>query len=191
VEFGDRPQDAYTLGVKCAVILVGFMGAGKTTVGQILAENLGWAFVDLDDRIREREKRSVPEIFRDSGEEHFRRVETECLRDMLPAPGTGVLAAEEKPVVLALGGGAFVQRRNAELIRQSKLPVVFLDASPETLFRRCAPHADERPLLADENQFRQLYESRREDYMKAGVRIDTTALTPAQVAKEIASRLDL
>lgn len=172
------------------------MGAGKTTVGKLLAEGLGWEFVDLDDRIREREQRSVPEIFRDSGEEHFREVETDCLREVLaktrrPSTGTDVLARDDRGLVLSLGGGAIVQPQNADLIRGAEIPVIFLDASPETLFRRCAPQAGARPLLADENQFRQLYESRWEGYMKAGVRIDTAALTPAQVAKEIARVLDL
>ena len=218
-----------------AIILVGFMGAGKTTVGRLLARRLRWQFVDLDDRICDSERRSVPEIFRDSGEEHFRRVESECLREVLENPGSLRFAqgqastrtrhanpgpADSLPaasslgmtprtgLVVALGGGAFVQSQNAELIRQSKVPVVFLDAAPDTLFRRCAPQigddtpsgaetaragdpVNERPLLADENQFRQLYESRREGYMEAGVRVDTTALTPGQVADEIAFRLDL
>jgi shikimate kinase len=224
--------------VTTAIILVGFMGAGKTTIGRLLARRLRWQFVDLDDRICDSERRSVPEIFRDSGEEHFRRVESECLREVLENPGSstrtrhanpkpgdslpaasslGMTTGEEASslgmtpsagLVLALGGGAFVQPQNAELIRQSKVPVVFLDAAPDTLFRRCAPQfgddtpsrtetaragdpVNERPLLADENQFRQLYESRREGYMAAGVRVDTTALTPGQVADEIAIRLDL
>jgi shikimate kinase len=94
-------------------------------------------------------------------------------------------------LVLALGGGAFVQPQNAEAIRRSEIPVVFLDAEPETLFRRCIALAAERPLLADQNQFRQLYEARHEGYMTAGVRVDTTALTPGQVAEEVARRLDL
>ena len=159
------------------------MGAGKTTVGRLLARRMKWQFIDLDDRIREREQRSIPDIFRDSGEPHFRKIETECLAALLEH-------ALDK-TVLALGGGAFVQPGNAQIIRQSAIPVVFLDASPDTLLRRCAPQVGERPLLASENQFRQLYESRREGYMTAGLRVDTTALTPEQVADEIATRLDL
>src|SRR4051812_15009949 len=109
------------------------MGAGKTTVGQILARRLGGTFVDLDHVVGEQEGRSIPEIFRDSGETHFRQVETECLRVLLRnAPSE---------TVLALGGGAFVQGQNAEIIRQSKVPTIFLDASPQVLYSRCAPLA--------------------------------------------------
>jgi shikimate kinase len=169
--------------VTSVVVLVGFMGAGKTSVGRILAGRLRWKFVDLDDRICEREARSVPEIFRDSGEDYFRRVETDCLRELLEE--------KEKRVVIALGGGAYVQARNVQLLAAAGVPVIFLDADPDELYRRCLPHAPTRPLLADENQFRQLYEARREGYMKAGVRIDTTALAPEQVADEVARRLDL
>ena len=191
----------YTFEVISTVVLVGFMGAGKTTAGRLLARRLGWEFVDLDDRIRQREGKSVPEIFRDAGEAHFREVEGACLEEVLREQTKGTLTraedsqspgmAKRRGMVLALGGGAFVQARNQERIREAEVPVVFLDALSDVLYRRCIPQAGERPLLADENQFRQLYESRREGYMTAGVRVDTTALTPGQVADEIARRLDL
>ena len=159
------------------------MGAGKTTAGRILAARLGWRFTDLDDLVVAREGRAIADIFRDSGEAAFRRVETECLRDLL----------KEQPsrTVIALGGGAIIQPENAALIRDSQVPVVFLDAPFDVLTARCAAEGGTRPLFAGENQFRQLYESRRERYMTAGVRIDTASLSPESVAEEIVRRLDL
>lgn len=165
------------------VILVGFMGAGKTTVGRVLASELGWDFTDLDDRVIARESRAIADIFRTSGEAHFRQVETECLRDLL--------CNHPERMVLALGGGAIVQKQNATMIREAGLPVAFLDAAPGILLERCAPEAATRPLLADENQFRQLYEARRDSYMSAGVRFETASLSPHQVAENIIRRLDL
>lgn len=197
------------------------MGAGKTTVGKLLARRLGWKFVDLDDVIVAREGRSIADLFRDSGESYFRRVETECLRTTLESQVSGVsakasgavpvpptpdtltpdtstrdtstpdtLPSDTRSFVLALGGGAIVQAVNAEIVAQSRIPVFFLDASPDELRRRCSPQVGVRPLFTDENQFRQLYESRQGSYMSAGVRIDTASLSPEQVADEIVRRLD-
>src|ERR1700757_2429624 len=94
----DRPQ-----GPLRAVFLEGFMGAGKTTVGRALSEVLGWRFEDLDDRVRAREGRSIPEIFARSGEAKFRRSELVALRERLDEVRYG------PPTVAALGGGAFAQ----------------------------------------------------------------------------------
>ena len=92
------------------MILVGFMGAGKSSVGRAMAEQLGWTFEDLDDRIERREGRKVPEIFRDSGEAGFRRAEHTALKELMQE----LQAAPEK--IVALGGGAFVQKKNAGLL---------------------------------------------------------------------------
>ena len=190
------------------IFLVGFMGAGKTTVGRRLAERLGWRFVDLDDRIREREGREIGEIFRDPGEEYFRKLESECLRALLegketqgPSTRTRQPAARnrrgwligasligmtaEEGVVVALGGGAFVRAENAAMLRQTGAPVILLDASVEELRRRCAGAEVERPLFRDENQFRQLYEARRGGYMAADWRVETGGKTPEQVVEEL------
>ena len=99
-----------------AVILIGFMGAGKSTVGRALAEQLGWTFEDLDERIERREQRKVPEIFRESGEAEFRRAEHAALRELLPELRSG---AER---IVALGGGAFVEKRNARLLEAAGVP---------------------------------------------------------------------
>jgi shikimate kinase len=159
------------------IFLVGFMGAGKTTVGQLLAQRLGWSFVDLDDRVRAREGREIAEIFRDSGETYFRQVESECLRELI--------AQAERGLVVALGGGAFVQAGNAAMLRETGVPVIFLDAAVHELRRRCAGTGDERPLFRDENQFRQLYEARRGGYMAADFRLDTGGKMPEQVVDEL------
>ncbi len=159
------------------------MGAGKTTVGQELAQRLGWRFVDLDVQIQRAAGRTIPEIFRDSGEHAFRRLESDTLRELLGH------AAESPGLVAALGGGAFAQEENTRLVREARYPSVFLDAPLPELRRRCAAEGSARPLFQDENQFRQLYEQRREAYMKADFRVDTSGKTVAQVAAEVGALL--
>ncbi len=92
------------------MFLVGFMGSGKNTVGQELARRLAWDFVDLDARIEAREEQTIPEIFRLQGEAAFRTAETNALRDLLTK-------SLDRDSVVALGGGAFAQENNRELLR--------------------------------------------------------------------------
>jgi shikimate kinase len=167
-----------------AVFLVGFMGAGKTSVGRSLGRRLGWSFEDLDDRIQARAGRSIPEIFRDLGETEFRRLETASLRELLSELDAG-------PRVAALGGGAFAQRENVALLERAGAHVIFLDGPVEELFRRCEQEQRERPLLQDAKQFRELYEQRRPFYQMASCRIDTTGTDVDAVAVEVACRLGL
>ena len=168
-----------------AIILVGFMGAGKTSVGRELAARLGWRFADLDEQIEQREGRKIADLFRQSGEPAFRLAETAALRELLCQTGNS------PGVIAALGGGAFAQAANIELVRQSRYPSVFLDAPVAELHRRCAAEGATRPLFQDENQFRQLYEQRRAAYMKADFRVDTAGKTVAQVAAEVGALLEL
>ena len=166
------------------IVLVGFMGAGKTTIGRLVAQRLQCRFVDLDDRICRRERREIPDIFRDSGEAYFRRVESECLRALVQeAAAAGSMGSA--PLVIAVGGGAFAQPDNAALLREHGFNTVFLDADVEELRRRCASGGPDRPLAHDENLFRQLYEARRGGYMAAGMRVDTGGKTPEQVVEEV------
>jgi shikimate kinase len=171
------------------VFLVGFMGAGKSTVGHALGQRLNWAFEDLDDRIERREQRSVAEIFRDSGESEFRRAERAALQSMLEELESGVAR------IVALGGGAFAQSENAALLRDAGVHTVFLDAPVEELWRRCNEQATEagaeRPLLKSLDQFRELHEVRRQAYSKASLRIDTSRRTVDEIASEIAAALGL
>jgi len=172
-----------------AVFLVGFMGAGKTSVGRALGEHLNWVFEDLDDRIQQREGRTVAEIFRDSGEPAFRRAEHAALEQVLEELRGGVAR------IVALGGGAFVQDENAAMLLASGVPTVFLDAPVEQLWQRCSKQASEtgaeRPLLGGVEQFRNLHASRRKGYMKASVKMKTGSRTVKAIAAEIAESLGL
>ena len=170
-------------------MLVGFMGAGKSSVGRALAAQLGWSFEDLDQRIERREDRTVAEVFRDSGEAEFRRSEHEALKELLEEWN----AASGK--VIALGGGAFVHESNALLIESLKIPTVFLDAAVDELWRRCtrqsAESGTERPLLKESEGFRELYEKRRPYYLKASLIHDTGGKIVEQIAAELIQVLGL
>jgi shikimate kinase len=167
-----------------AVALVGFMGAGKTTVGQELAARLGWRFEDLDQLIEARERRTIEQIFREDGEAEFRRMEGSAVRDAIGSLNHGSL-------VLALGGGAFIEPGVQNCLQEAQIPVVFLDAPVAELFRRCEQPGVERPLRRDQDQFRKLYEQRRPEYLKAAVCIETAGKKIGDVAQEIISGLIL
>jgi shikimate kinase len=167
-----------------SVFLVGFMGAGKTSVGRALGQRLGWDFVDLDEHIQHREGRSIEQIFEQSGESGFRDLEHSGLQDL-------VAESNSSPRVVALGGGAYIQAKNAELLASGGMTVIFLDAPVEELFRRCQQEQLIRPLRRDIEQFRDLYEKRRTAYAKADLLIDTNGKNIERVAEEIAERLGL
>ena len=172
-----------------ALFLVGFMGAGKTRVGRALAQRLNWTFEDLDERIEQREHRTVSQIFRDFGEPEFRRAEHAALQSVLEEIRSGAVK------IVALGGGAFVQEHNSALLRASGVPTVFLDAPVEELWQRCCTQASEagteRPLLRSIDQFRQLYEARRPAYLRASMGVQTGHRTLDEIASEIAEELAL
>lgn len=172
-----------------SVFLVGFMGAGKSSVGHALGQRLHWIFEDLDDRIAAREGRTVAEIFRDSGESEFRRAEHAALQHVLQELQGGGAR------IVALGGGAFVQRENVALLKASSVPTVFLDAPVEELWQRCCTQASEtgaeRPLLRSMEQFRKLYQTRRRSYSKASLKIQTGGRPVETIVTEIAKTLGL
>jgi len=156
---------------------VGFMGAGKSSVGAALGRKLGWPFEDLDDRIEAQERRSIEDIFQKSGELAFREKEHAALRSLIRELGTS-------PRVVAVGGGAFAQANNAALLDEAGFPVIFLDAPAEELFRRCQEQKLSRPLRSNLEEFRRLYEARRPCYLKAAVRIETSGKDVEKVAAE-------
>lgn len=171
------------------MFLVGFMGAGKSSVGRILARRLNWAFEDLDDRIELREGRTVAEIFRHSGEAGFRRAERAALRQVLQEVQDGTSR------IIALGGGAFVQPANAARLKAAGVPIVFLDAPVEELWQRCQRQASEpdaeRPLLQGRERFDELYRARLRSYLKASLRVETGGRSVEEVAEQIVQTLDL
>jgi shikimate kinase len=168
------------------VVLTGFMGSGKTTAGSLLAERLGWRFLDLDHEIERREGRSVPQIFSESGEAHFRRLETATLAALLG----------QRDVVIALGGGAPEELGNRLLLEQTPhTAVVYLAAPFETLVARCnrqaaIPGATPRPVFADLTTAERRFHLRRTLYERiAAHTLDTSALTLDQTADAILHQL--
>jgi shikimate kinase len=159
------------------------MGAGKSTIGRALARRLGWQFVDLDRWIEKRERRRVAQIFASEGEPAFRAIESAAI--------AAVLGERNGPLVLALGGGAWVQSANAQTLKAAGARVIFLDATVEQLAERCSTKPGKRPLFEDEQQFRRLYEARRSSYLQADLRIDTTGRSVPLVAQELAQLLQL
>jgi len=172
-----------------AIFLVGFMGAGKSSVGRALGQRLNWVFEDLDDRIERRASSKVADIFRDSGEPEFRRAEHEALREVLQELRGGVSR------IVALGGGAFVQAKNAKLLRDAGVTTLFLDAPVEELWDRCCRQAGElgaeRPLLRRKDQFRELHLIRRKKYSGASLRFETGGRAVDAIADEIVQKLKL
>ena len=163
------------------------MATGKTLVGRILAKRLGWPSVDADEEIERRAGKTIPDIFRDEGEETFRRLEGEVIQDLCSGSGR----------VIAAGGGAFVETENRQRML-SGCRVICLAARPETILERLArarqdsnPNAgggdnDDRPMLGGEDVLRRVTELlalRVEAYALAHYTLDTDGLTLEQVAE--------
>ena len=143
--------------------LVGFMGAGKTTVAAALGRRLGWRTEDVDARIEMRERRSVSAIFARDGESYFRNAEREVLQDLL----------SERNLVVSTGGGTFVDPDNRALMLTDGA-VAWLDLPLSQVFERIPPDG-RRPLASDPQQMEQLYLLRQTAYRDAHVRMDATA----------------
>jgi shikimate kinase len=159
------------------LFITGFMGSGKTTVGRMVAEQLGWNFVDLDREIEEREHETVANIFAKRGEAEFRRIETEAIQRWLRKIECGA------PTVIALGGGAFVQPNNYEMLGNNGISV-WLDCSLEVAEARIAECGDTRPLARDKEALRKLYNERKVLYGRADFRVNGD-LESDQAAGEI------
>jgi shikimate kinase len=157
------------------------MGAGKSTVGMRLARQLGWRFVDLDERIEDAAGISIPEFFERHGEPAFRQLEADQLRAAL-----GRAVEFRESTILALGGGTYAQVGAPEFLRNSGVPVIWLDTPVEILLSRCMTMTG-RPLFRDEASFRALYAQRLPSYQLADYRVDSSG-DAATVVAEILRR---
>lgn len=159
------------------IFLVGMMGAGKSTVGKCLAERLGMDFVDLDEELECRCGVSIPFIFREEGEEGFRRRESALIEEFTRAKG----------LVVATGGGAVTQEKNRTLLKNAPIFTVHLKVSAEQCYRRTKN--SDRPLLQCENPLEKitlLLESRNPLYGEvASLTVDTDGKASKRVAEEL------
>lgn len=120
------------------IILIGFMGVGKTTIGKIIAKKLKLNFVDMDNYIEKREGKSISKIFEEYGEQHFRELESESLKDLIKSDN----------IVISTGGGIVTTKQNLEILKKEKI-VIFLDGNTQTILNHLSKEIDKRPLLSN------------------------------------------
>jgi len=158
------------------IVITGFMGTGKSSVGRLIAERLGRPFVDMDLLIEKREGRPISEIFAREGEAYFRRLERDLCREL----------AAQSGLVIATGGGALIDPLNREVMGRSGI-LFCLNCNPDEILHRLA-QAEDRPLLDVEDRrerIRALLAQRRQAYTKIPYQIETAGRTIADVAEEV------
>jgi shikimate kinase len=159
------------------LFLVGFMASGKSTVGPVLAAELGWRFSDLDCEIEAEQQTTIAQIFASQGESVFRALETAAIRKKIAQIQAG------HPYVIALGGGAFLQPNNWELVKNNGI-TIWLDCSLDRINRRLVGNTT-RPLAVNPEHVAQLLERRKPFYARADHRIDADSDDVEQVARRI------
>lgn len=162
------------------VILTGMMGSGKTEVGELLGEQLGYEFIDTDVVIRQRAGKSINKIFREDGEDAFRTLEREVIAEL----------ADAKEKVIATGGGAVMDADNRRLLKAMG-QVVYLKASPRELYLRMK-NDKSRPLLQVENPQKELDRilgERKAVYEQADIVIDTESVSVDEVVDQLIDEL--
>jgi shikimate kinase len=144
------------------IVITGFMGCGKSVVARALAAHLNVSFVDLDESITDRTGRTPAQLIKEDGESAFRCIETDTLREVLHAGEAGVIA---------LGGGAWIEVANRELINQYGCSSVWLDVPFEVCWTRIESGGEDRPLGRTKSQAATLYERRRPVYQLATIHV--------------------
>jgi shikimate kinase len=160
------------------IYLVGFMGAGKTTVARALARRLDWKAEDIDARIEQRERRDIPTLFRQEGEPYFRSIERQELIALLPERGT----------VVATGGGTFVEPGARELMLRDGV-CIWLDASFASVVDR-VPVDGSRPLATDRIEMERLYNQRLMAYGQSHLRLDASRSSVEELVDQIVEWLE-
>jgi shikimate kinase len=165
-----------------SIVLIGMMGAGKSSVGRCLQRRTGLARLDTDEMVAAQFGISIPEIFEKHGEDKFRHAEMELIRKLAP----------DRPAIITTGGGIVLRKENVDLLKQLGT-VVWLCADEEMLFER-ASRRNDRPLLQKENPravFSKLFREREPLYAAAAdLRIDTSGKTHDEVSEMILNKLE-
>jgi shikimate kinase len=161
-----------------AIYLIGFMGSGKSTVGAMLADELGWNFFDLDDEIEKQAGTTIADLFESQGEEAFRALETAVLKKRVQSVKHGM------PQVISLGGGTFTRQENFDLAENHGI-TIWIDTPLDVIERRISAEREHRPLAKDPQKFRELFEARRGLYARADHRIDADDRRSADIVAEI------
>jgi shikimate kinase len=158
------------------IYLTGFMGSGKTTVGQALGKAIGYQVIDTDQWIEQTYRTSISTIFEEKGESYFRSLETEALRNLL-----------NKRAIITTGGGIVVREENRQIMKQSG-KVIFLDCEIEEVIRRTSMDHS-RPLLKQKNkeQISAMFKERLPFYREADIQIDTTGKSILSLVEELKS----
>lgn len=178
----DRNSAQSVPGAICRIFLVGFMGAGKSTIGRVLASRLGWHFYDVDNVIEGEQQASVGSIFASQGEQAFRKLERDAIHRL---HNTG-------QAVISLGGGAVETAEVRSLIEhEPDSLVVFLHAPLNLLIERCMAQdgGSARPVLQQPEQLQTRYDLRLTYYRNAHLTVETETLSPEKVAAAILDRL--
>lgn len=166
------------------VVLIGYMGAGKSTVGQALAEQIAVPFWDMDAVIEEKQGRRIVDIFAENGEDYFRRLETECFRELLEQKGACVLSA---------GGGLPLRRENRELLRKMGC-AVYLQVTKKTVLERLKEDKS-RPLLQVEDKeakVEEMIRMRHPIYLEAAdITVETDGRSVEEMVQEILKLLSI